>query len=616
MQREKMQTTKQLYLVFLFNLILLFIISLQYITFLENIDGFFIKIYLIITTFSHFFIIGILPLLLSLLALHFSKSANIAKGVNIFLSTVLLLVVKLDALIFEQFRYHISPIVLKLVFGKRSSDIFQFSAVNVIMAMVFVVTLVLVQLLFFYLSRKILTKKTELKVKATMIGFLVFTLCTHLIYAWSDANYYRPVTQIKNVFPVFFPLTADKLMMDLGLVDLEKMRRNEQMEVASTENSVHYPLHAIKSIAPTTKKNILYLVIDTWRDGFMTQDITPNIFEFSKKCQVFENHLSGSNMTTGGIFSMMYGIPATYYDVFTGQQIAPVLTKELQKQDYQFKILSSSNLENPPFNRNVFAGIPNLRLYSKGDKPAERDLEINNLWLQGLDSLNPKQPFFGFLFYDSAHGFDYPADYSLAFKPSLPVVNYLDLDEDYNPVLLINRYKNSLHYIDSLIGKVLQQLTDKGLLENTIIVITTDHGQEFNDNKKGYWQHGGNFSHYQIDVPFMIFDASKPAKKYYQKTLHYDIATTIMKNYLGVINDSFDYSFGHDLFDPIRRSSFVCGYNQRFAIIEDMQITNIYPSGLFDVTDQKLNLLDDSKVNFELVSKEIKDLSRFYNSKK
>ncbi|MFN9113867.1 MAG: sulfatase-like hydrolase/transferase, partial [Bacteroidota bacterium] len=359
---------------------------------------------------------------------------------------------------------------------------------------------------------------------------------------------FRPVTQIKNVFPVFFPLTADKLMMDLGLVDVEKMRRNEQMEIATTENTIQYPLHEIKSVEPTVKKNILYLVIDTWRDGYMTQEITPNIYKFSKKCQLFENHFSGSNMTTGGIFSLMYGIPATYYDVFTGQQIEPVLTRELRKQNYQFKILSSSNLENPPFNRNAFSGIPNLRLFSKGEKPSERDREINDLWLNSVDSLDLKRPFFGFLFYDSAHGFDYPPNYALAFKPSLPAVNYLELDDDYNPALLVNRYKNSLHYIDSLIGQVLQQLEAKGLLEKTIVVITTDHGQEFNDNKKGYWQHGGNFSKYQIEVPMMIFDPSRAARKFQQKTLHYDLAPTVMKNYLGVSNDLFDYSYGHDLF--------------------------------------------------------------------
>mgnify|MGYP000868756937 FL=1 len=615
MQQSPTPLVKQLYLVFLFNLVLLLFIALQYTSFLENIDGFFLKLYLGITTTSHFFLIGVLPLLVSLLVYFLTKSSKVTQGVNIFLSTFILVVVKLDAVIFEQFRYHISPIVLKLVFGKRSSDIFQFSTTNIVIAVLFIIALFGLQFFFFYLSKKVLLKKSQLKVKITLIGFVLFLLTSHLVYAWSDANYFRPVTQIKNVFPVFYPLTADKLMMNLGLVDLEKARQNEKMQVATTANTVQYPLQPIVSENPS-KKNILYLVIDTWRNGYMNAQITPNIYEFSKRCQVYTNHLSGSNMTTGGVFSLMYGIPATYFDTFTGQKIAPVLTTELQKQNYQMQILSSSNLENPPFNRNAFANIPNLRLFSKGEKPSDRDIEINDIWLTNFDKFDKQKPFFGFLFYDAAHGFDYPKDYPLAVKPSLSEVNYLELDDDYDPALLINRYKNSLHFIDGLIGKVLQQLEEKGVLNNTIIVITSDHGQEFNDNKKGYWQHGGNFSDYQIHVPMMVFDASKPPKTYAQQTLHYDIAPTVMQHYLGVKTDAADYSFGHDLYDPITRTSFICGYNQRYAIIEKKQITNIYPSGLFDVTDQQLKTLDDAHINYDLVAKEMKAMNRFYKLKK
>ena len=615
MQQSPTPLVKQLYLVFLFNLVLLLFIALQYTSFLENIDGFFLKLYLGITTTSHFFLIGVLPLLVSLLVYFLTKSSKVTQGVNIFLSTFILVVVKLDAVIFEQFRYHISPIVLKLVFGKRSSDIFQFSTTNIVIAVLFIIALFGLQFFFFYLSKKVLLKKSQLKVKITLIGFVLFLLTSHLVYAWSDANYFRPVTQIKNVFPVFYPLTADKLMMNLGLVDLEKARQNEKMQVATTANTVQYPLQPIVSENPS-KKNILYLVIDTWRNGYMNAQITPNIYEFSKRCQVYTNHLSGSNMTTGGVFSLMYGIPATYFDTFTGQKIAPVLTTELQKQNYQMQILSSSNLENPPFNRNAFANIPNLRLFSKGEKPSDRDIEIHDIWLTNFDKFDKQKPFFGFLFYDAAHGFDYPKDYPLAVKPSLSEVNYLELDDDYDPALLINRYKNSLHFIDGLIGKVLQQLEEKGVLNNTIIVITSDHGQEFNDNKKGYWQHGGNFSDYQIHVPMMVFDASKPPKTYAQQTLHYDIAPTVMQHYLGVKTDAADYSFGHDLYDPITRTSFICGYNQRYAIIEKKQITNIYPSGLFDVTDQQLKTLDDAHINYDLVAKEMKAMNRFYKLKK
>jgi len=603
---------KQLYAVFVLNLLVLFIIALQYIKFLENIDGFFLKPFLIVTATSHFFLIGALPLLFSLLIYFTTQSKIVTKAINIILSVFILVVVKLDATIFEQFRYHISPIVLKLVFGKRASDIFQFSFTNIVLALLFVTGLFLLQFLFYFLSNKKVNQDTNLRVKSTLLLFTLFMLFSNIIYAWSDANYFRPVTQFKNVFPLFYPLTADSLMLKLNLVDEEKIRRNEKMDIDNEAKNIKYPLKSIISENSNLNKNILYIVIDSWRNDFMSEQITPNIFKFSKNCQVYQNHLSGSNMTTGGIFTIFYGIPATYYDTFTGQQIAPVLINELQKQNYEMLIYSSSNLENPPFNRNVFANVKNLELFTNGETPSERDNEINKKWLSHIEKQDGKKPFFGFLFYDSAHGFDYPNNYKLPFNPSLSEVNFLDLTGDYDPRLLINRYKNSLHFVDSLVGEVLSNLEKKRILKNTILVITSDHGQEFNDNKKGYWQHGGNFSNYQIGVPMMIFDATKTPQIHHQQTLHYDIAPTIMKNYLGVKNNSVDYSFGQDLFQPSKRDGFICGYNQRFAIIEKDQIINIYPSGLFDATDKKLNALNDDKINYDRVSKELKNMNRFY----
>lgn len=616
MNIEKKQFRKQLYIVFLFNVLALLFQSGKYSVYFENTDSFFTKLYLTLTTFSHFFWIGALPLLLSLVFYIVVKSKKLVTIINIVLSALVLILVQIDTIIFGQFRYHISPIVLKLVFGKRSSDIFQFSTINIIIALLFVIGLIGLQFLFHYLAKKILARDLHLRVKATMFFFISTSIFSHFVYAWSDANYYRPVTQVKNVFPLFYPLTADDLLMKLNLVDQEKIEKNKQLKTSTENNTVSYPLQPIVSENVPTKKNLLFLIIDSWRFNTLSNEITPNIYNFSKKCQIFTNHISGSNMTTGGVFSIFYGIPATYFDTFTGQEIAPVFMNELQKQHYDLLIYGSSGLENPPFNRNIFSKIPNLRLFSKGEKPSDRDLTITTEWMEALKKRNSKNPFFGFLFYDAAHGYDYPENYKIKFKPSIPEVNYMELDNDYDPIPLFNRYLNSVNYVDELIGKTIRQLEEKGLLENTIIVITGDHGQEFNDNKKGYWAHGGNFTKYQINTPLIIYDASKEPKTYSHKTIHYDITATLLKEYLHVKNKLTDFSFGQNLFNTKNRDYFICGYNQRFAIVEKNKITNVYPGGLFDVTNSKLKSLNDEDINYELVSEGLHEMNRFFKKYK
>ena len=605
---------KQFYIVFLLNFIITLFISRRYLTFLEDTESFLTKIYLLFTTLSHFLIISALPLLITLLLYFIIRRSYLSIFFNILFSVVGLVYIQLDTIVFGQFRYHISPMVLKMAFGKRATDIFQFSTHNILLAVFFVLGLILLQFLFHFVARKIKEKNYNLKIKYTLIVFFISTLFSNAIYAWSDANYYGAITQTKEIFPVYFPLTADDLLLKLGLVDLERTK-NKSVSTDTSSNTISYPSKPIIS-KNGSQKNIIYIVIDTWRWDYMTPEITPNIYYFAQKSLVFNNHMSGSNMTTGGIFSLFYGIPATYFYNFTTQQISPVMMNELLNQNYQFHVYASSTLENPPFNRNVFAKINTIPLFTVGNTPSERDLNINKLMISKIEKQDSKKPFFGFLFYDSAHGFDYPKNHIKPFSPDLDEVNYLDLDDNYDPKLLINRYKNSLHYIDSLVGNVLSELENKNLLENSIIVITSDHGQEFNDLRKGYWQHGGNFSDYQIKVPLLVFDASKTPRIENKLTTHYDLAPTILSNYLGVQNSFSDYSFGEDLFKMSnKRDYFICGYNQKFSIIEANKITTISASGTLNVMDKKLNKLDDEQINYNLVLDGIKNVNKFYKKK-
>lgn len=609
--------SKQLCLANFFNFLLVIFLGVKYLKYTENLSGFITYFYVFSSLITHFFILNCVPLLLSLLFLFLTKSKLLSKLIFSLLSILIILYLQIDILVFSQFRYHLSPIVFKLVFGKRATDIFHFSTINISIAILYLIGLILLEILIFYISSKLSKKLPNLKIKLILVivGFLL--VGTNLIYAWADASRYRPIAQMKNIYPVFYPLTSESLFRKLNLISKQEIEKNTLLSRSYSKSLINYPLKPILS-ENSQKKNIIFIVIDSWRFNCMTENITPHIFELSKRSQVFQNHKSGSNMTTGGIFSLFYAIPATYYDNFTGLQVSPVFFNEILKQGYTLSILSSSTLENPPFNKNVFSGIQNLRLESNGNSPSERDKDIYNEWIKFINGYDSKEntPFFSFLFFDSAHGFDYPSDFQVKFKPTLDEVNYIALNDDYNPIPFYNRYKNSLNYIDGLIGNLLKKLEEKKLLDSSIVVITGDHGQEFNDNKKGYWQHGGNFSDYQIGTPLIVFDTSRPAKTYTHLTLHYDIIPTIMNTVLGVTNQYYDYSVGQNLYDCKNRKWFICGYNQKYAIIEKNMIINVYSSGMYDVVDKKLNPVNENTVDFSVIKDAVIENSRFYHTSK
>ncbi len=44
---------------------------------------------------------------------------------------------------------------------------------------------------------------------------------------------------------------------------------------------------------------------------------------------------------------------------------------------------------------------------------------------------------------------------------------------------LRNRYSNSAHWVDVQLGRIYQYLREQNLLDNTVVIVTGDHGEEF-----------------------------------------------------------------------------------------------------------------------------------------
>ena len=612
---EKDNFKSELFVSFLLNLIIVFFISSAYLKFIESSNFLLAKIYILFSTISHFALLFSPILVVSIIVYELGINKKWTKIVFFSLSTLAMILLKIDSVVYAQFRYHLSPFVLSLVFGTKASDIFQFSGATIITAFITIAALIFFQIVIYAIVGKIV--KTGLKIRMKTISlFLIFSLVfSHVAYAWASASYYRPITQIAQVFPLYYPLTANRFLRKHNIVNQEKLRQNRDLYAIANSNSINYPLSPIISEKPINQKNILIIAIDSWRFDCMDPIVTPNIYELSKKSQNYLNHYSGSNGTIAGVFSIFYGISGLYWEQFTRLEKSPVFMEQLKQQGYNFHIFSSSNLQNPPFDKNIFSAVPNLRLSSKANAAADRDMEITNEWLNAVKK-NEKKPFFGFLFYDAPHAFDYPKGYELPFNPSLEKVNFMLLKDGYNPEKFLNRYKNAVHFVDKQIGLVLKQLEAEKLLDSTIVIITGDHGQEFNDNNKGYWQHGGNYSKYQIKVPMILYDASKLPKEYNMLSLHYDIVPTLMNSYLGVISPMKDYSMGLNLFNLKPRNWFVSGYTNNYAIIEKDRITKIYATGLYDITDLNLNSIEDAELHYDLLYDAMVELNVFYAKEK
>src|SRR5262249_14352535 len=58
--------------------------------------------------------------------------------------------------------------------------------------------------------------------------------------------------------------------------------------------------------------------------------------------------------------------------------------------------------------------------------------------------------------------------------------------ERLGPERLHGRYLSAVHFDDALIGRVLDDLGRRKLLDRTVVIVTSDHGLEFDDNGLGF----------------------------------------------------------------------------------------------------------------------------------
>jgi len=175
-----------------------------------------------------------------------------------------------------------------------------------------------------------------------------------------------------------------------------------------------------------------------------------------------------------------------------------------------------------------------------------------------------------------------------------------------------NRYKIALSFVDTQIYKVINDLEKKDLLKNTIIIISGDHGQEFNDSGNNFWGHGGNFTDYQVKVPMIIHWPGKKSHSYSHLTSHLDISPTLLKEVFGLKNFEFEISNGKNLFNEQKRKWVLSGGFSKKAVIEPDRITVSYPTGFYEIYNRNFDPLEDAKLRPEIFKEVLDEQTKFF----
>lgn len=563
---------------------------------------------------SHAACIALFPFVLHCLFI-LVRIPKAGAAISCILASLISLVLIINGQVYQLYRFHINGFVLNMITGPAAGEIFNF---DLVLYLKVIFLLLLIGALFagcwwFCTCRSshIALFAGKKMVSASLSAIILCTVFAHVYHIFASFYEKQSVIMSGKVLPYYFPTTSYRFLTETLHLD-PPTHVNTDLSTGNT--NMVYPLHPLETAqADSICPNIIVILVDSWNSRALTEECMPNTYQYAMDNSWYQNHVSCSNGTKSSVFGFWYGVSSYYWDMAESGHIAPAILDMARQKGYTFYNYPSASQMDPPFGRVIFAKEGNIRIDTPGNNSLERDTRLTEDFIADCCMEGKlKEPFISFLFYDLPHSFQLPEEKTTTFTPSWKYADYTKLNNDIDPTPFWNLYRNTCYETDLLLGHVYDALEKSGLSDNSIIVVSGDHSQEFNENRKNYWGHNSNFSLAQIQVPLILHVPNREAGIFTHRTTHYDVSPTLMQLAMGVTNPTSDYSMGYPLTDTQTRSWHIVGSDLNYGfIVEGDTILEKTAEGSLNVYDNHMNLVSGYQLNAKDFNKAVLNLNRF-----
>ncbi|RYU65549.1 DUF3413 domain-containing protein [Aliivibrio finisterrensis] len=578
-----------------FNIIAAMLIGTRYIAqspWPETLLG---QTYLVLNWVGHFGFLVFGFYILVLFPLTFiTPSQRLMRILSVIIATAGMTLLLLDTYAYQTLHLHITPLVWDMLLNNDKSNLnTQWQYLFILVPVMFLLQLSLSEWVWNKL-RKLAHKHVG---RPFAITFAVAFIGSHLIHTWADASAYGPVTAQRATFPLSYPMTARSFLEKHGFIDRDALAKQIQEEgTGGAKEAMRYPLEPIRFKTKQTGYNLQIIMIDSLRADTLNHTDTPNLTRFAQNNLNFNNHYSASNNPTS-LFGLFYGLPGNYVDNFRNSEIeSPILT-ELHKRNYQFGLFSGDDFTSPIYQQIIF---------TKGEigKPKDKisDSKAITQWHDWFRAQTPNKPWFSYLELTSVSEYD-------ATSP-------ISTENSDQSAFEVN-YRKAVKKTDQQLKTVLSALKQSPDWEKTIVIITSNHGMEFDETNTNSWGSSTNFSQYQLRVPMLIHWPNVEPELIMSRSSHLDLAPTLMESFLKTTTSPESYSSGLNLLkQDNERNWLLAGDRKNIALITDTNTVVIDTFGNYKVYDENYNRLTDEKPKLSLLMQGISELKRFYHPKK
>jgi arylsulfatase A-like enzyme len=375
------------------------------------------------------------------------------------------------------------------------------------------------------------------------------------------------------------------------------------------------------------KPNIILISLDTLRAQSMscygfTKETTPFMDQLAREGVLFENMCSASTTTPPSHMSMMTGLYRSVHGVFNSQvldQNITTLPEVLSNKGYATCAVTEDGflVRDMGFGRGFddYYEIKDITLFNKllvAGGFAKDVFEKGKSWIAAKNN----QKFFLFLHTYEVHApyfppppydtmfLDNPQKHSENLNKFRTYKGRLDAHK-FPPEFIRAQYEGEARYTDDLIKDFIGFINDRGLAAKTLVIITSDHGEELFEHRD-IVGHGRYTYDTESHIPFIMWMPEKlpSGKRVKSQVSNVDIFPTIIdflkldvtgktqgQSLLPLLHDPMFYG-ERQVFCEANEDTCVRSLNYKFIDSHELYLYDTDPHEQFNRAEEQKDLCD------------------------
>lgn len=272
------------------------------------------------------------------------------------------------------------------------------------------------------------------------------------------------------------------------------------------------------SIGNRSLPDVLIVVVESFRHELVDPAVMPQLSQYAERGLHCRFHFSGGNATNHGMFSLLNGLEAIWYE--RPVRYSPLLPRLFRQAGYELGFFAGHD-DWRKFYMDGYLSPEHFDVFETsapdGLASDRRATRLASGFLSHRSTPDSQRPRLALLYLYATHATYHSYLEDQIFTPAADQRMLMPYPQSSQPKVW-NRYKNSARTVDRFLSAVMS--------EDRVVLVTGDHGESFlEDDTIG---HGIRVSAFQNMTPAVLYVPGKPHRVIEAPTSHADLLPTLL----------------------------------------------------------------------------------------